>query len=88
MTGSAATIRPLPPADRYLGRCGLCGDHSLLRLLTHFDTELPLGSQHLCGACCQHVVTADVALNCRVGLAAPLALCRPPRGCEADGNYC
>lgn len=82
----AATIRPLPPADRYTGYCGICGAD--VCPLTHYDTELPLGSQHLCGACCGHVVTADVVLNHAQWAndydAAPLT--RPPRGCEADGD--
>lgn len=84
MTPTAATIRPLPPADRYVGLCGLCND---LKLLGHFDLELPLGCQHLCSGCCADVLTADVLLNgakwANEHGAAPLT--RPPRGCEADG---
>lgn len=86
---SAATVRPLASNDRYPGYCGLCSDTMLdLRMLTHFDTELPLGSQHLCGACVAHVLMADALLNhtrwASAYDAAPLT--RPPLGCEADGD--
>ena len=83
MTHNAATIRPLHPPDRYVGLCGICND---LVLLTHYDPELPLGSGHLCSACCAFVITADVLLNTRLPAnGGPLA--RPPRGCEADGHH-
>lgn len=83
MTPTHATVRPLATHDAYRGQCGLC---RLVVWLEYFDLELPLGSQHLCSACCQHVITADAALNGRQGMADAAPLARPPLGCEADGD--